>query len=447
MSLATGLRFIFVLLFAIGCLPAFAGEKSPITVDHDHELFRCSITIRSAEGRVAWAQVLRGMARAKGFDDAALDGVLPGGTFSITGISSRLQLATYNVLLKPHVRLDVFQQSEDRPPDLVITLNREALLASQRRMKSWLREKSLAVLSRRSRSPSRRDFGIQLDDGWSRRRGDKNLVVLVHGLNSNSYCTDPLLAGPRESRFPCGTFNYPNDQPISKSADLLSRELRGLSKRYPRLRITLLTHSMGGLVARATIENDKLDPGNVEQLIMVAPPNHGSRLAHFAFGLDLWEYVAGAERRNRARILYGAIEDGFAEASVDLQPDSHFLRKLNARSRNPRVDYTIFVGTQAPLNDAELGVMRSKLAKAGDRNRWIKFFGSRLDPWLADLDEVVDQRGDGAVAVRRAQLDGVDDTVKLDFGHEEVLTTRPSGAVADLHREILARLQPNPKPR
>ena len=52
----------------------------------------------------------------------------------------------------------------------------------------------------------------------------------------------------------------------------------------------LVCHSMGSLVARACIEDPLYDPGNVERLIMIAPPTHGSLIAHFAAGTDLWEH-------------------------------------------------------------------------------------------------------------------------------------------------------------
>ena len=43
--------------------------------------------------------------------------------------------------------------------------------------------------------------------------------------------------------------------------------------------------------------------------------------------------------------------------------------------------------------------------------------GDRLDRYLADLDEVVEGKGDGAVAVKRGRLEGVSDIEVLDFDH------------------------------
>ena len=86
-------------------------------------------------------------------------------------------------------------------------------------------------------------------------------------------------------------------------------------------------------------------------------------------------------------------------------------------------------------------LMRQRLEKTRRRNRVLHFLGSPAHKWLADLDEVVEGRGDGAVAVRRGKLDGVDDVVILSFRHSEVLQEPASDAMRDLHGALLERLQ------
>jgi len=274
-----------------------------------------------------------------------------------------------------------------------------------------------------------------------RTPADRNLIVLIHGLNSDPAKVDALLAAARADRFPCAVLSYPNDQPIDDSAKLLSRELSRLAKDHPRRGVSLVTHSMGGLVARAAIEDPKLDPGNVRQLIMVAPPNHGSALARFAFGLELNEHVAEDRRKIEVNTFLAAVEDGLAEAARDLRPDSPFLRTLNARARNPNVRYTIFLGTAAPLTDADLARLRRTAAAAGKRNRWVQFFGPRAQIWLEDLDETVGGKGDGVVSLARGRLEGVQDTVVLHFSHTSVLRTPADGDERKVHGGILQRLK------
>jgi hypothetical protein len=61
---------------------------------------------------------------------------------------------------------------------------------------------------------------------------------------------------------------------------------------------------------------------------------------------------------------------------------------------------TILLGTDGPLNKASLLGLRFSLQQAGKRSRYVRFVGSKLDDYLADLDEAVRGKSDGAVAVK-----------------------------------------------
>jgi hypothetical protein len=407
-----------------------------IRVEHDAEAFRTTISIQAEDGRVAWADILRGLARARGNDDEALQGIGRDRRFRIAGKRWRTLRMGLNLALKPDIRFDVEQPEEEGgQPRLVIRLDRTALLASKRHFQARLRS---AWLHRR---PSAKQYGLALDDGWDQAPANQNLVVVVHGLDSSPERAGTLLAAIRQEGFPCGVFRYPNDQPIADSAKLLAGELDQFAEDRPGRGVSLVTSSMGGLVARAVIEDPQLEPGNVRQLIMVAPPNHGSALARFGFGLDLWEHVSGRVRQEEARLFYSLVEDGLSEAAADLRPGSPFLRQLNARERNPRVRYTILLGTGAPLRPGELAALRKSVAAAGQRSRWVRFFGARAEAWLEDLDEVVEGKGDGAVAVERGRLQGVEDTVLLKFQHVAELPARGRDDMDKLHQEIIKRLK------
>jgi hypothetical protein len=65
----------------------------------------------------------------------------------------------------------------------------------------------------------------------------------------------------------------------------------------------------------------------------------------------------------------------------------------------------------------------------------------KIDDWLGDMDEVIAGKGDGAVAVERARLPGVDDVVVLPFGHQSVTGPPKTKVVRTVHRELLARLE------
>ncbi|HEX3601514.1 MAG TPA: alpha/beta hydrolase, partial [Lacipirellulaceae bacterium] len=149
--------------------------------------------------------------------------------------------------------------------------------------RAWLRRKVV-------RDSDLKKYGLVLEDAWQQADASKPVVVLIHGFNSSPKQNTALFVPIHEAGFPCGTFAYPNDYFIRSSAQLLSSELKRFAVQYPGRKVILVCHSMGGLVARACIEDSLYDPGNVERLIMVAPPTHGTIIAHFAVGTDLWEH-------------------------------------------------------------------------------------------------------------------------------------------------------------
>jgi len=415
-----------------------AVERSDVQVEHDHEQFLTTIRIRTRNGQAAWSDVIRGLARARGNDDSALEGLLPPGRFPVEGARWELIQTGMNLAFKPHVHFAVEPPKSPRgDPHLVVTLDREALLASTRRLKSLFRDS----WTRWWPSRERRQFGLEGPDGWGLAAPDRNLVVLVHGFNSRPEQLAALVDAVRDEGFASAGFRYPNDQPIAESAELLAGELRNLAAAHPGRGVSLITHSMGGLVAREAVENPALDPGNVEQLIMVAPPNHGTSLARFSFALEVWEQVDEVRQRNDAGAFYATIEDGLAEAGVDLRPDSVFLGKLNRRDRNPQVRYSIFLGTKGPLTQQDLARLRDKVAEANRRSRWVRFFGAEVHRWLEDLDEVVDGRGDGVVSVRRGKLDGVAAVTVARFDHLSILDPHAGPDEKKVHQAILEQLR------
>lgn len=310
----------------------------------------------------------------------------------------------------------------------------EALGCDRKGARAWLRSKVV-------RDSDLTKYGVRMDDGWENADASKPAIILVHGFNSTPQQNAALMIPIREAGFPCGTFAYPNDYIIQLSAQLLSNDLRHFAQQYPKRRVILVCHSMGGLVARACLEDSLYDPGNVDRLIMIAPPTHGSMIAHFAVGTDAWEHWLA--RRDgwpwqRAR---DSIVDGLGEAASDLCPKSEFLTELNSRPLNPHIRYSVFLGTGARLSESQAAWIRESvcdcLAKCpgGDRS------AKELDMLLADIDELVEGKGDGVVAVKRGRLEGVDDTLILPFGHIAVTGEPNSQLLHDVQRVVLERVQ------
>jgi hypothetical protein len=72
----------------------------------------------------------------------------------------------------------------------------------------------------------------------------------------------------------------------------------------------------------------------------------------------------------------------------------------------------------------------------GFRNCTDKFEGL-----LADMEEIVDGKGDGVVALKRGRLEGVEDVVILPFGHLSCTGAPNSETVRQVQQELLSRLQ------
>jgi pimeloyl-ACP methyl ester carboxylesterase len=267
------------------------------------------------------------------------------------------------------------------------------------------------------------------------------VVVLIHGFNSDRAQNLELLRPIRERGFACGTFAYPNDHAIAASGKLLSDELRRFATHFPERRIALVCHSMGGLVARACVENPLCDPGNVERIVMIAPPTHGTLVAYFAVGTDVYEHWLARTSGGPWRRMRDSVIDGLGEASDELRPGSEFLHELNGRTLNPRVRYTVLLGTGASLDDDQVAWIRDSFCKRLAKMPGANGSAERLAEILDDIDEIVEGKGDGIVAVKRGRLDGVADTILLPFGHIAVTGEPQSDALRQVQEIVLKRVQ------
>jgi pimeloyl-ACP methyl ester carboxylesterase len=300
--------------------------------------------------------------------------------------------------------------------------------------REWLRHKVV-------RESDLVKYGLRLDDDWEKSDETKPIVVLVHGFNSTPQQNASLMIPIREAGYPCGTFAYPNDYIIRNSAQLLSSELHRFKLQHPQRHVILVCHSMGGLVARACVENSLYDPGNVERLIMIAPPTHGTIIAHFAVGSDMWEHwLARKEGWPLAR-MRDSVVDGLGEAAGDLCPCSEFLTELNSQPLNPHVRYTVLLGTGARLTESQVAWIRESVCDSLAKLPGGDHSAKELEALLADIDELVEGKGDGVVAVKRGRLDGVTDTLIMPFGHIAVTGEPKSDLLRDVQHVVLERVQ------
>ena len=384
---------LVLLLTAMACSAGEAPAPPPPAVPDR------AFTVPLEDGRLEVAELVRALAGAYGLDGAEL--APPDIQIDLRGPKGTWILAGARVLLLDTVR---FRRDIERG-ELIVTIDRERSRAVRRKLRGRL-ARLIGRLAGRDVAERRYELDVPPD-----LDGKRPLAVLVHGVESDAAIWDDLreFLADRRPAPQAATFTYPNDEAIERIAPALAEKLRALGEQP----LVLVGHSMGGLIARAVVEDPALDPGTVRRLILVGTPNGGSNLAGFRLALETAEALRQVDRE---RALAGEIlraildhwEDGLGEAGGDLGPGSVFMQRLAACKRNPAVDYHMVLGTRSVLKAEQLDTLRNGLRAGLEKRRAGRLLEPRLASWAADLDEIVDGKGDGAVSVARGRLEGVE---------------------------------------
>lgn len=251
------------------------------------------------------------------------------------------------------------------------------------------------------------------------------VVLLVHGLDEGGGIWDNAAPALADAGHIVLRFNYPNDQPIPASADLLAAALRDLRTRDVRT-VDLVGHSMGGLVARDVLTRPDYYNADargrngwpaIERFIMLGTPNNGAPLAPLRGAMEVRDqFVRWMNSEHKASSgLLGFMVDGGGEAGDDLRPDSAFLTTLNARPLPTHLAITIVIGEIAPKG-------RTRLVSALDSPYIRRVIGEdKAERWKAGTNGLWHDVGDGVVPTASADLQGVADIVRVQADHRSMI--------------------------
>lgn len=226
------------------------------------------------------------------------------------------------------------------------------------------------------------DFGWRIfmaEAGWQalpEQLPAQPLAVLLQGLDDTGKVWMNLAPALTADGFAVLELRYPNDQAIHLSSEYLKQSLLELQRRGAT-EFILVTHSMGGLIARDLLTAPDLAYPALSQcgqaprcrrLIMVAPPNHGSQLARLRFASEIREHAYKVWTGQGT--LLGPFLDGQGQAGKDLLPDSPFLKLLNQRRLPAGLPVTIIAGLlhagTPQWGDGAVPLEATKLAEVSD---------------------------------------------------------------------------------
>jgi pimeloyl-ACP methyl ester carboxylesterase len=202
-------------------------------------------------------------------------------------------------------------------------------------------------------------------------------VVLLHGLAAGRLNMWPIGRALERSGYRTLNLSYPSrsrslDRLIDPLADEIDRRARGT--------IHFVTHSMGGLVARALLARRR--PADLGRVVMLGPPNDGSEWVQLLARIGLDQMI-------------------LREARDVLTPD----RSAAIRQSLGEIDYPV-------------GII------AGDRP---------VDPILPRL--VLPHPNDGKVSVAATRLAGAADHIVMRVPHTMMLVS------PRVHRQAIAFLR------
>jgi pimeloyl-ACP methyl ester carboxylesterase len=280
------------------------------------------------------------------------------------------------------------------------------------------------LVERIENEAKRRDrYGMHALASYRPNDPTRPTICLIHGLNSTSsvfwHMIDPIEA----AGYGIVVYDFPYNRDLDESAEAFRRDWAEFRKTSGDKRPwAIVAHSMGALLSRAYVEDDRAYANDVASVILIAPVNRGSNLSNVQ---TLLQVVQGLKAVNNGPTKRGDalahLGDGLGAAAEDLTPGSPFLKSLNAKRRRAGLPYHTLAGLGGFLSPVARTQIEAQLGLSGRPALLGGLARLAAANLPAQLDEITEGTGDGCVSLASTRLDGVDDHVTLPVNHLELI--------------------------
>ena len=141
-------------------------------------------------------------------------------------------------------------------------------------------------------------------------------VIVLHGISKDNKITYLLSKRLAESGFEVHNISYPyRNKTIQEISDFLHEKIidLGIDKKE---KLNFVGHSMGGLIIRNYIH--KYKPENLNRVVMVATPNHGSELADKMKNWKIYDLKFGKASSMQLGTDQYNLDDAFGDVNYEL---------------------------------------------------------------------------------------------------------------------------------